>query len=162
MNEYTASNGVTVHHGGEDEPLNGVRLESDRAVFVRLLVSGEKTQALREFFQAEADERLSRWRDPRWPGIVGYGTDSPDRMLVLNEGTGRVKLRARHGDSRATWREFADAYFALALIAREHRKDPRAAAHYCRMYLLYDSRSPRAAQAARWIEDAEGGGKGGG
>ncbi len=58
--------------------------------------------------------------------------------------------------------DFADAYFALALIAREHRKDPRAAAHYCRMYLLYDSRSPRAAQAARWIEDAEGGGKGGG
>ena len=48
--------------------------------------------------------------------------------------------------------DYADAYYALAVLNREHRKDARAAAHYFKMYLVYDSSSERATEAFRWLE----------
>lgn len=64
MNEYTASNGVTVYHGGVTEPLGGIRIqESDRC---RVMLSGRNTQALREFFAAE----LGVWVDPETSALV--------------------------------------------------------------------------------------------
>lgn len=85
MNEYTASSGVTVYHGGGNEPLGGIRIQdSDR---YRVMISGRNTLALREFFQAEADERLKRWRDPENPERVVYRKGG-ERIHVLDETDG--------------------------------------------------------------------------
>jgi len=48
--------------------------------------------------------------------------------------------------------DYADAYYALGILEREYRKDFRSAAHYFKMYLVYDSSSGRAAEAIRWLE----------
>ena len=56
----------------------------------------ETTEALREYFQAERDEALGRWRDPENPNIVVYAlsmVDGEDRCIrLLNELSGATWL----------------------------------------------------------------------
>lgn len=78
MNDFTASNGMAVR---EVTPV------TDRGPW--LLVDGEQVspnnaQALREFFGAEADERLGRWRWPENPDYVVYPVGD-DVVDVLRE-----------------------------------------------------------------------------
>ena len=59
MNEFTASNGVKIR------PEEGYG-----AVVSNLTLINEEMDALREFFQAESDERAGRWRYPDEPQYV--------------------------------------------------------------------------------------------
>ena len=63
MNTFTASNGVEIR------PEEGYG-----AVVSNLTLINEEMEALREFFQAEADERAGRWRWVEHPDYVVYDT----------------------------------------------------------------------------------------
>lgn len=62
MNAFTASNGITVfvRDGGTVQFQHGTREES--CGILQLMPHSEWWQALREYFRAEEDERLGRWR----------------------------------------------------------------------------------------------------
>lgn len=62
MSEFTASNGIPVRS------CEGVHTIEVNGVFVR----DDLAQALREFFQAERDAELGRWRWPENPEYVVY------------------------------------------------------------------------------------------
>ena len=51
-------------------------------------------ETLRAFFQAERDEQLGRWRDPKHPDLVCYDRGD-DTVYVLNERTGFTYARTR-------------------------------------------------------------------
>ncbi|MDR6691374.1 hypothetical protein J2X55_002286 [Microbacterium sp. 1154] len=61
MNAFTASNGISVTPSAS---IVGGTSVNDVALHKR------EADALREFFQAEADERLGRWRWPENPAYV--------------------------------------------------------------------------------------------
>ena len=79
MNSYTASNGV------------GLTITRDRAVRWRPGIPPDLvSSALREYFQAERDDALGRWRDPENPNVVVYRAPEDDDedgrcVLVLDE-----------------------------------------------------------------------------
>lgn len=69
MDEFTASNGfeVIVRKTGTE------LMVKEPGGFAVLHLSAGKTTALREFFRAEEDERLGRWRSvasPEWTAVV--------------------------------------------------------------------------------------------
>lgn len=67
MNEYTASNATVVEEIAEDELfLSNEELAQDVELDAWMVT------ALREFFRAEEDERLGRWRWPENPDYVVY------------------------------------------------------------------------------------------
>jgi tetratricopeptide (TPR) repeat protein len=49
--------------------------------------------------------------------------------------------------------DYAAAYYALGVLNGESKKDYKAAAHYYKMYLLYDSTSPKAKRALVWLDE---------
>lgn len=63
MNEFTASNGVRVR-----------RTSGGTLAISVIHFTASEENALREFFQREADERLGRWRWPENPDYVVYPT----------------------------------------------------------------------------------------
>ena len=72
------------------------------------------TEALREYFQAERDEELGRWRDPQNPDWICYGRGSSrDTVHVINEYDGLPYMRERdqvaYADSEFS--EVAQRYF---------------------------------------------------
>ncbi|WP_347975688.1 hypothetical protein [Microbacterium sp. ProA8] len=75
MNEYTARNGVKVEWDGDTLKVDTL------AYFDRW---GTHYPALTEFFRAEEDERLGRWRWPENPDFVMYPDDDGD-VMVLDE-----------------------------------------------------------------------------
>lgn len=93
MNDFTASNGVILGHSPEGHIL----------LPKSVMGLGEDTQqALREFFQAEADERLGRWRDPEDPVFVVYsgvawnGMYAPIRVVAETNGASWLLDREDH------------------------------------------------------------------
>lgn len=79
MDKFTASNGVTIERKGV------AALAVERPMTDRLLnINAERVVALREFFRAERDEELGRWRWPENPDYVVYPDDDGD-VIVLNE-----------------------------------------------------------------------------
>ncbi|WP_424462975.1 hypothetical protein [Pseudoclavibacter helvolus] len=54
---------------------------------IRTYLDPRQVEGLREFFQAQADERLDRWRDPEQPERVVYRYGD-DRLLILDETDG--------------------------------------------------------------------------
>ncbi|MDQ1111095.1 hypothetical protein QE418_000543 [Microbacterium testaceum] len=119
MNDFTASNGVrVVNLGGKwDQSLFQFAGEipglADEICQVREVVFQDPDViALREFFQAESDERLGRWRWPENPDYVVYPCSVKTRVRVLREsGTGDLEW-VDQGDGRSY--EFvhaARAYF---------------------------------------------------
>lgn len=81
--EFTASNGAKVRYG----PLGEMEVVPPKDAPLWLPVS--KTKAIREFFQAERDAELGRWRWPEDLDYVVYAVDSG--WFVLNEQTGATK-----------------------------------------------------------------------
>ena len=104
MNSYIASNGV------------GLTITSDRSVLWRPGIPPDVvSSALREYFQAERDEELGRWRDPENPDWVCYGRGSSrDTVYVINEYDGLPYMRERDqvAYSDSEFSEVARRYFA--------------------------------------------------
>ena len=95
MNSYTASNGV------------GLTITRDRTVRWRPGIPANLvSSALREYFQAERDEELGRWRDPENPDMVCYPIAyDTDAVLVMYEGD-----RTRYYTTRSTWKDVTPYY----------------------------------------------------
>ena len=76
-------------------------------------------EALREYFQAERDEQLDRWRDPENPDYVAYpGSINLDWVVVLDESTGGTDVvfrQPRKPTKDSDFRLVADRYFATHL-----------------------------------------------
>ena len=104
MNLYTASNGV------------GLTITRDRAVRWRPGIPPDLvSSALREYFQAERDEELGRWRDPENPDCICYPVaGDPDDIWVVYEGSGLAYMRERNQAFYAgnKFSEVARRYFA--------------------------------------------------
>ena len=104
MNSYTASNGV------------GLTITRDRAVRWRPGIPPDLvSSALREYFQAERDEELGRWRDPENPNMVCYPRPALDnlhgrRVWLLDEHSGEVWLDWEHTASPGPARRYFDAH----------------------------------------------------
>lgn len=109
MNDFTASNGYIVRL--EDDARLVIDWPSERDARIAA-ISQLQVEALREFFQAEADERLGRWRWPENPDYVVYPCSVRTRVRVLQEtGVGDLEW-VDEGDGRSY--EFvhaARAYF---------------------------------------------------
>lgn len=96
MNDFTASNGRTIELGKDRYVIRDQYNLNALAKFDYL--DEDDMQALREFFQAEADERLGRWRSPQWEHFVVYPDSvDPDVCVVVNEYGGRSHTLARDG-----------------------------------------------------------------
>lgn len=80
MNDFTASNGIRVWIESDvlhaDHPADYFDTQTDGSI-----------QALREFFRAEEDERLGRWRWPENPDYVAY-PQRDESVLVVHEPDG--------------------------------------------------------------------------
>lgn len=98
MTDFTASNGITVfvREGGTVQFQHGTR--DELCGIIQVMPHSEWWQVLREFFQHERDEELSRWRWPEAPEYVVYSRRRP--LFVLNELTGDT-LRTSRGDGYA-------------------------------------------------------------
>ena len=88
MNDYVADNGASVHLDSNGR----MTFRRDSPLCVNTL-EAFWVQAAREFFQAERDEELGRWRDPENPNMVAYRTPEDDDgcgrcILLLDENTG--------------------------------------------------------------------------
>lgn len=103
---FTASNGMRVERDHGD-----VFINKDTPIASVFLADGTAL-ALREFFQAERDEELGRWRWPKNPNFVVYAEDDGVHNVV-NENTGLSLMATRggvkrHDDAHA---DAARAYF---------------------------------------------------
>ena len=112
MNEYKTSNGATVYldSGGR------LKFQRDSPVCANTL-EDFWVQAAREFFQAERDETLGRWRDPENPDMVVYPHDDVN-TTVHDETTGAYLNWSREQAeddeySRGFGFATARAYFAV-------------------------------------------------
>ena len=77
MNDYVADNGVVLTSTDDGSIRWHPGISQRRA-----------SEALREFFQAERDEQLGRWRDPENPDWITYQADKEDAVYVFNERKG--------------------------------------------------------------------------
>ena len=85
----------------------------------------ETTNALREYFQAERDEELGRWRDPENPDWMAYRTPEDDDesgrcILLLDENT---------GDNHWEWEHTASPGPGLRYFATHADVEPRKPWH---------------------------------
>ena len=95
MNSYTASNGV------------GLTITRDRTVRWRPGIPANLvSSALREYFQAERDEELGRWRDHKNLDMVCYPVAYDlDAVLVMYEGD-----MTRYYATRTDWERIRPHY----------------------------------------------------
>ena len=108
MNEFTASNGVRVCTGSLG------LVVTDGTIPNTVIASNGHETALREFFRAEEDERLGRWRVPGHPSWVCYPTPLACEVVVFNEDEPQygTQVLSRGTDTWPYYRSAADAYFA--------------------------------------------------
>lgn len=83
MNDFTASNGIGVEINDEEQIVFAV---GNRPI-TPIWTNSSELKALREFFRAEEDERLGRWRYPGDPDFVVYGLDGEQAVRVIREST---------------------------------------------------------------------------
>ncbi|MEW1705984.1 hypothetical protein AB0230_01975 [Microbacterium sp. NPDC089190] len=109
MSEFTASNGMIVSRDsdGDLRLLSQYRRNTlDQAPFL----DGDDIDALREFFQAENDARLGRWRWPENPGYVVY--PRLNHVAVVHEESGNALQATRdQADINTGLCRAARAYF---------------------------------------------------
>lgn len=87
MNEYTASNGIKIKVISDGQAEIVYPQDSSDSRTLVTWARPAEIAALREFFRAEADERLGRWRDPESPDRAVYKRG--DRcILILDETDG--------------------------------------------------------------------------
>ena len=105
--EFTASNGVTIEtrHDGylvvEDGPTTD-------------WMGPRTADAVREYFTAERDAELGRWRDEESPDYVVYPARAGS-ITILHEPTGKHRHLIGRGEAKIATGEFADTarrYFA--------------------------------------------------
>lgn len=114
MNEFVASNGVkvwnTLHDQSAALPIDYRRAKWDQT-------KEDEIDALREFFRAEEDERLGRWRskiDPTWTAIDGlkdyvvFRNDDGLRGFSMHRET--RNLDAWNLELQAIGREYSSAH----------------------------------------------------
>jgi hypothetical protein len=117
VERFTASNGITVfvRDGGTVQFQHGTREKSSG--ILQIFPHSEWWQTLREFFRAEEDERLGRWRWPENPDYIVYPSDQVRLgeafgwIRVIHEPTAFDEMCNRHTEfdgSRAGF-QFADA-----------------------------------------------------
>lgn len=80
--KFMASNGIHV----------GIRTANNEVAFglIKLMLPPGGIPALREFFRAERDEELGRWRypvDPEWVAIEGERLPNRRTVVLVNERT---------------------------------------------------------------------------
>jgi len=93
---FKASNGVTVDAITDDRDLafGAVVTRGSEPFIDQLTISARRADALREFFRAEEDEGLGRWRWPENPDYVVYDrSDGYARVLRERDGTSEVYIR---------------------------------------------------------------------
>lgn len=100
MTRYEASNGVIIHRLergiGFENAAEQVIDKENAAGLSPWGINDRKVDALREFFRAEEDERLGRWRWPENPDYVVY--PRTEDVLVLFEMNGEGGVLYRRGD----------------------------------------------------------------
>lgn len=104
---FTASNGLVINR----DVLGGLVIN---ATALPLTLPGMKTRALREFFQAERDESLGRWRSKEHPDYVVY-QNRHGQVNVLYEPDGLSSRAYGRGEFPGTSGRFPDIaaeYFA--------------------------------------------------
>ena len=119
MNQFTASNGVsiTIETTNAGTYLVGKkdREVPTRDVYADTHATGsvEGIAALREFFRAEEDERLGRWRVPGHSNWVCYPARHAYEVVVFNEDEPLYgsRLLSRGDDTWPYYRAAADAFF---------------------------------------------------
>lgn len=90
---FKASNGIEI-----DANAGRLRvIKSERLPALHIMGTGT-TEALAEFFQAERDEELGRWRNPDKPNEVVYRHDDVC-ITVLDEGDGERRAWWTRGDA---------------------------------------------------------------
>lgn len=118
MNEYTASNGLTVEVTDDDRVhFGGTRVTSP------IWFGGGELLALREFFQHERDVELGRWRWPASPEWVVYPDENG--VIVLNE----TDPSAGTGQTRSTVERYPTSYGVEAARAYFEAHPERKAWH---------------------------------
>ena len=116
MNTFTASNDYKVTPNGDGA--NVYRGIMSTPIYP------DEMQALREFFQAESDERAGRWRYPDEPQYVVYYDQMRDRVTIFNENL--MDEDAGCGISRGNTLDYpsvqhiAQAYFAAHPEPKEY------------------------------------------
>ncbi|MGX9346606.1 hypothetical protein [Microbacterium sp. KNMS] len=117
MSMFAASNGMRVWRPAEGQgavQINGVFPDATT-------ISALDAEALAEFFRAEEDDRLGRWRWPDNPDYVVYpqhseGGGRPDSFRVFKESTGNTwsydleHLRDTEGEPWDAARAYFDAH----------------------------------------------------
>lgn len=99
MNEFTASNGFCI---GVDRSNPNRIAVANAGGHLESVLTPDRMRALREFFQAETDERLGRWRDPEEPVFYVYsggawdGVFSPIRIVAETNGASWLLDREEH------------------------------------------------------------------
>lgn len=112
MNDFTASNGVTVSTSSM-----GIFVSHTLRAPALSILADSYIEALREFFQAEADERLGRWRWPENPDYVAIPrerTDTPRetrRVRVIHEPSGDFMDTVEGSSLVGVFKDAARAYF---------------------------------------------------
>lgn len=127
MDKYEASNGVTIEFKEDPEGkrylLGTVRRTCGElsGTLTHATGSEEGVAALREFFRAEEDERLGRWR---WP-------ENPD-YVVYPDGTSRRVVRESDGSSlavslhdREVMTTYLDSYVGAARAYDDFHPEPK-------------------------------------
>lgn len=93
MNEYKASNGVKITRYTES-------LDAADGDVSAAWMAPRVVDALREFFRAEEDERLGRWRWPENPDYVVYHWGQPlTAGVVVTSESAAVPSRVLHRDA---------------------------------------------------------------
>jgi hypothetical protein len=110
VNDFTASNGATVTLR-DYRHFDAVSVGTADKTYD---LAGVHTQALREYFAAEADNRSGRWRWPENPDLVVYPSDNPRYVRVLHEPTGQMMSyeRDEYPDHTTGFSGAGNAYFA--------------------------------------------------
>lgn len=111
MNTFTASNGVVVS-------LEGPTVSVFKGGVTDKVVGVPRVEALREFFRAEEDERLGRWRSQQTPGWTAVIQDETGLIIFSHEDGGRRFVVGSRNDTlagrsetlKAVAREFFDAH----------------------------------------------------
>jgi hypothetical protein len=105
MNNFTASNGIGVRLDGRD-----LDIKNTTGWFG--LCGDHVVDALREFFRAEEDERLGRWRWPENPEYVVY-PKGDGVVLAASEASGHCveAVRAQANHTQTGLHRAARAYF---------------------------------------------------
>lgn len=80
VDKYTASNGMVVTRDHNGDAVIGAGTNN-----ISRFMKGGTALALAEFFQAERDEELGRWRWPYLSTLMVYRDGSPDDVMVVDE-----------------------------------------------------------------------------